>query len=494
MTTSLNIYRDYFDTSTREGIALYNAAVNNFKCPNEEKLSLHPKDATKFVDTVSALAIQYAYDFLIEHLPTTRTVTPGVNVGDPQTITYGDHINIIETYASNNVERARKLASLTWGDESFTVQNPSLIRELTQADGDLTNHVPPRLTVRGKNEMRDRMHEKMLGHHLMAILDEDAIRALKLCKNEYTWKSIDGRTTEVSGVTMLAICMSRLKPHYKVDMFSEIKKAKELKLSDFKFNVSAFCDAMKTIKLKIDEKDPSAYTDDAFAHDIFKQLTTAPVDSFKTEYESIETKWMMGRTVLTADSLMEDAELHYVNLSNNSKWILDHKPTEQIMALTTQLQSLQTELKSLKSAGAGTTGTTPVREKGRSNTMPEWRLKKIENGKEHNEIEENGRTYWWCNDGHFWNGEQVGMYITHKPGEGHKEWKRNKDERRGQRSKTLTTPAKQTYSDATKPAESATKKKLSLSQKLQAALCTQTGISEDHFQKVWDEACDQSGN
>ena len=86
------------------------------------------------------------------------------------------------------------------------------------------------------------------------------------------------------------------------------------------------------------------------------------------------------------------------------------------------------------------------------------------------------------------------MYITHKPGEGHKEWKRNKEERRGQRSKATPTPTKPSYADATKSTESATKKKLSLSQKLQAALCTQTGISEDHFQKVWDEACDESGN
>ena len=72
------------------------------------------------------------------------------------------------------------------------------------------------------------------------------------------------------------------------------------------------------MKLKIDEKDPLAYTDGSFTCDIFQQLKTAPVESFKTEYELLETKWMMGRMLIQSATLMDDAELHYTNLFNNN--------------------------------------------------------------------------------------------------------------------------------------------------------------------------------
>jgi hypothetical protein len=36
--------------------------------------------------------------------------------------------------------------------------------------------------------------------------------------------------------------------------------------------------------------------------------------------------------------------------------------------------------------------------------------------------------------------------------------------------------------------------KLSLSKSLQAALATTAGLSADQFQKIWAEACNESGN
>ena len=112
--------------------------------------------------------------------------------------------------------------------------------------------------------------------------------------------------------------MTRMKPHYKVGMYTEIGYAEALKLSDYKFNVSAFLDVVKGIKLKLNKKDVTAYTDDAFVHDLFFQLKEAPVESIKTEYELLNTKWMMGRINIDSAGLMDEAELHYTNLSNNN--------------------------------------------------------------------------------------------------------------------------------------------------------------------------------
>ena len=88
------------------------------------------------------------------------------------------------------------------------------------------------------------------------------------------------------------------------------------------------------------------------------------------------------------------------------------------------------------------------------------------------------------------------MYVFHTPGKGHKQWQANKDKmkevRRSRRDKSGTTPAAPAAASANK--DDAGKKKLALSEQLCSALVTEAGLSKDHFQKIWDEACSQSGN
>ena len=119
----------------------------------------------------------------------------------------------------------------------------------------------------------------------------------------------------------------------------------------------------------------------------------------------------------------------------------------------------------------------------------------VENGKEFGKVERDGKKWWWCEDGHMYNNVKCGMYVCHKPGQGHKDWlvfkaKQNKERnaRRGKRDREDDL--------STKPAASAEggAKKLELSQQLQSALVTQAGLSEDQFKKIWDDACSQSGN
>ena len=142
--TSLNIYRKYFDPSTKERISLYNTAVNNFKSllADNNTITLHPKDLQVFSDAVKNLSNQYGYDYLTQNVSLTRTVIDGVNEGDPQTITYLNYINLLDGYTPNNTESARTYSSVIWGDESSTLQNPQQIEELTEVSGDLTNHNP----------------------------------------------------------------------------------------------------------------------------------------------------------------------------------------------------------------------------------------------------------------------------------------------------------------------------------------------------------------
>jgi hypothetical protein len=68
-------------------------------------------------------------------------------------------------------------------------------------------------------------------------------------------------------------------------MHAEIGKAKKLMVAQFNNDIHLFFNAMKSIKLQIDQKDSSAYTDDAFVWDLFLQLKDESLSSdFKLEF------------------------------------------------------------------------------------------------------------------------------------------------------------------------------------------------------------------
>ena len=133
---------------------------------------------------------------------------------------------MLENYSADNVENAQKLASVLWGDQSFTIQPAQTIRELTIATGHLTNYVPPRLTQMVKNTMHNRMHSKMMGHQILSCLSKSACASIELHKKKYSWKIINGRKEEIGGPTVLALVMVQIKHHYKVDSMQRSQRSR----------------------------------------------------------------------------------------------------------------------------------------------------------------------------------------------------------------------------------------------------------------------------
>lgn len=506
---TLNRFREYIDPSSKEGISLMNAAIYDFKSPlqPEERIALDSKDGVRFRETIKRLSNQYGYDYLLKNVPSTRTSTPAADPGDPPTITYGGEINLLESYSAENISLCKKKASLVWGDESWTEQANQEIRALTAARGEISNHNPPRILEPGKTVNRDRTHSKFLAHQILSILTPEAQASIELEAEHYTWTSADGRDEEHDGLVVCALVMARVFPHYKVDMFAEVDKMRKIELKDFNFDLTKYFDKMKQQKILIDQKDRRAYTDDAYLRDLFRQLKEAPNESFRVEYENQETKWLTGKTTITPTQLMLEAQVHYTNLDKNNNWKPEHHPRSQIVALTTQLSAMQTQIEELKKAksnssgGGGSDGNGGDRGGGGgrgdlaffrstafnpNNPEGKWRLTKVENGKQYGEITRDGHTFWFCDDGHKFDGKEVGMYCTHKPGEGHKKWAAKKG--RGQRDKSppnSSTPSSESDKEA---------KKLTLAKTLQSALVTKAGLSESQFQQIWDEACSESGN
>jgi hypothetical protein len=97
----------------------------------------------------------------------------------------------------------------------------------------------------------------------------DSHFSISTCLEIYTWSTLDGINKEVDGLMLLALILDRIFPNFKVDMYIEIGKVKKLTIAQHDNGVQLFFDAAKYMKLQIDQKDPTAYTEDAFIWDIF---------------------------------------------------------------------------------------------------------------------------------------------------------------------------------------------------------------------------------
>jgi hypothetical protein len=81
-----------------------------------------------------------------------------------------------------------------------------------------------------------------------------------------------GIEEEIDGLTVLALILSRIRPNFKVHMYAEITKVKKLTIAQYDNDVQLYFDAVQFLKLHINQKDPTAYTEDAYIRDIFLQL------------------------------------------------------------------------------------------------------------------------------------------------------------------------------------------------------------------------------
>ena len=533
MALTLNPFRRYIDLKTSEGLKIFNSALHGFESPLAEsaKINLVPQDFQKLSDHLNRLGNQFGFDYLFKRVATTRTIIPAIPAiaaiaaipADPLAVPpilaqprvpavaevpevklYGDYRNMLENYSSDNLNIALINASVIWGDESFTAQMPQEIRQMTIANGLAMTPANLKPSPTGEVVQLQRMHSKFMAHQVLSLLTPTARQTVEQLKKLYTWVTPDGKEEEMDGLTILAIILNRIRPHYKVDMYLEIEKLKKETLEQHGNQVDLYFDSVRLHMLGIMQKNTQAYTDDQFVRDLFKELKGEQLPSpFRLEFERAEVKWLMNRENYTSESLMNEASLFALNLKSSGGWKIETNKHQQIIALTTQLNEMESKLAKLTPKVGGpslpktiaNTGDTP----NGKGTFGLWRLKKVQSSEEHCMVERDGKKWYWCEDGHSFENKPCGMYCIHKPGAGHIAWLERKEKYKqaeaAKKGKTIPTPS------VTLPASNVAtksnigeKSKLSLSKSLQSALMTTAGISEDQFKKIWADACASSGN
>ena len=136
------------------------------------------------------------------------------------------------------------------------------VEDLTAANGFLTSGGA--LNAEGKKLGLERMHSKFLAHQLLELLTDAAHQAIEQQSLLYTWVTANRHEEELDGLTILALVLARIHPNFKVNMYTEITKVKKLTISQYDNDVQLYFDAIMFSKLQIDQKDPTAYTKDAF--------------------------------------------------------------------------------------------------------------------------------------------------------------------------------------------------------------------------------------
>jgi len=130
----------------------------------------------------------------------------------------------------------------------------------------------------------------------------------------------------------------------------------------------------------------------------------------------------MDKEIVTPQSLMDDAGTYYTNLVGSGSWKLESSKHAQIIALTTQLSELKTELHLLSKNNKtkDLDDKTPSGDK-RYGNFEAWRLTKVNNNVEFNMVEKDGKKFYWCDQHQYPGCETKGMYVFHKPTE-HDAW------------------------------------------------------------------------
>jgi hypothetical protein len=96
--------------------------------------------------------------------------------------------------------------------------------------------------------------------------------------------------------------------------------------------------AVQFFKLQKDQKDPNAYTEDAYICDIFLQLKyDSLLAEFRLKFAWQETHWMMKKSNISSQGSINDASAYYVNLKNLGAWRVELSKNLQLIAFTTQI-------------------------------------------------------------------------------------------------------------------------------------------------------------
>jgi hypothetical protein len=118
---------------------------------------------------------------------------------------------------------------------------------------------------------------------------------------------------------------------------------------------------------------------------------------------------------------MDDASAYYTNQVASGDWKTEVSKHAQIIALTIQILELKKEVSQVKASATSIMPAPALTTSCPSGKFEQWCLIKVNDNKEFNKIERDGKMFYWCNKHKYPMSETSGMYVFCKPTE-HDAW------------------------------------------------------------------------
>lgn len=489
---STNAYGRFYAPESKEYIQLDQAATIEFQ--PTKRYDLTPANAESFCKDLEKYSKQYGTYIRLKRVPTTRTVDDA----DANIITLGDHVNILQTYQSVTSEIAQNVATETWGDQSWTETDGKQIIPLSAARGEIG--VGGRLNDAGKKKFVERWHSKILASVAIALLSDNAQQLLRVHEGQYEWANDDTGEVICDGITTVYFILQNLRPSVKIDTLNELQRLQNITLAKHNNNIVTWLSALEQKRAAVTLRSRDAISDDQFILQIFNGAALCGSATFRQEASSLKQRWLNDDIgTMTRTTICSQLKRMYINMDEDGTWALEYKRTDQIIALTTQCETLTNALADKErtialatSSDFSTSRSSQYQNKNANghHEVDSWRLVEQKGGC----VFHDGRLWSFCKGDHWSGGVKYnGMYCTHNT-DNHEAWRKHRDEEKKKRqlAKVGTESAEEEKANTEKP--DASTKKLALSEKLRTALTTQAGLSQDAFSRIWEEVDRDSGN
>ena len=306
--------------------------------------------------------------------------------------------------------------------------------------------------------------------------------------NLISFEDPDTGAIVVDGPCLLFLIFEKVDPSLAVNVENLRERIESVKLHTFENNVDEMLMFIEEQYEKILNMNKSC---ESILRYTLTALLSGSCQEFNTYIKSIKGDVDSGfgpHANITFEQLVVCARKKYLNMKAQNEYNKVDPRSAQLIALTTEVTKLKSELES-KSA-ALTTTTDRQRTSTRRETTPGLDRSKIDNTsiqkwrviKKGDTIQVDGRTYWWCKKHKDYHGRWNGMYVLHKP-EDHDAVMAARKAKRTRQNPPATEPAddkKETPGD-----------KLVVSQKLKEVLCSRLMVGDEDADKLCQEILGQ---
>ena len=137
-----------------------------FTSRTDKQLDILPSSTDGYCIELECLSKRFSYHSMLRWVLTTRTV----DVDDNNIIMLDGNKDILETWDQINIDVIRKNVTQTWGNKSWTINDPKEIEALSQTCGKVDNGIHGGLSYAVKKIFTKCWKSNMLAHHTLALL------------------------------------------------------------------------------------------------------------------------------------------------------------------------------------------------------------------------------------------------------------------------------------------------------------------------------------